>query len=257
MKNKLPTLIVLCVLLIICTIGYKLITEREIKTEQFENELVKLAEKNEIPVFYIKKLMLYSSAGVIDNSENKDLSNIDISQYTDIAIYLKNEANEGLTAENTINKLWIDEINIETNDKWNNKYITYKNPFEFGKFILPEPINNTKIEYKVLQKNEENKEETYNEPAFYTDCSNPITLSYINKNIISGAKVNENSSIVTNGKILSQAQVDLEELNYKLSFIINIENNLGQIFKYKMKLDIYLNAGNNELYNGYILQEKN
>lgn len=256
MKNKLKTVIILCVLLIICTIGYKLIIERTTATSEFENELVNLAEKNEIPVFYVKKIMLYSSAGVIDNSENKNLSNIDISQYTDIAIYLKNNNEEGITAENTINKLWIDEIKLEADEKWNNKYITYKNPYEFGKFIDNNPVNNTKIEYRVVQNNEENKEEVYNEPTFYTDCSNPITLSYMNKNIVTGAKVRENSSIATNGKILSQAQINLEELNYTLSFVINIENNLGQVFKYKMKLNIYLNAGNNELYNGYLLQEK-
>ena len=118
MKNTLKTVIILCLLLILCTIGYKFIIERTTATTEFENELVKLAEKNEIPVFYIKKVMLYSSAGVTDNSEKKDLSNIDISQYTDIAIYLKNESEEGLTAENTINKLWIDEIELHTNDNY-------------------------------------------------------------------------------------------------------------------------------------------
>jgi len=256
MKNKLVTVIILCILLIISSIGYKLIIERTKATKGFENELVNLAEKNEIPVFYIEKVMLYSSAGVIDKSENKNLSNIDISQYTDIAIYLKNKSEQGLTAENTISKLWIDEINITSNEKWNNKYVTYKNPYQFGKFIEKDSINDMNIEYKILQKNDENKEEVYNEPTFYTDCSNPITLSYTNKNIISGAKVQENTSIATNGKILSQAQVNLEELNYTLSFLINIENNLGQVFKYKMKLNIYLNAGNNELYNGYLFQEK-
>lgn len=256
MKNKLLTVIILCILLIICSIGYKLIIEKTAATKEFENELVDLAEKNEIPVFYVQKIMLYSSAGIIDGSENKNLSNINISQYTDIAIYLKNEADEGITAENTISKLWIDEINLSSNEKWNEKYITYKNPYEFGKFINNEPINVKKIEYRVIQNNEENSEETYTEPTFYTDCSNPITLSYTNRNIVSGAKVQENTSIATNGKILNQAKVNLEELNYTLSFIINIENNLGQIFKYKMKLNIYLNAGNNELYNGYLLQEK-
>lgn len=256
MKNKLKTVIVLCVLLILCSIGYKLIIERTSSTKEFQNELVKLAEKNEIPVFYIQKIMLYSSAGVIDNSENQNLSNIDISQYTDLAIYLKNGNEDGLTADNTISKLWIDEINIEANEKWNNKYVTYKNPYEFGKFTNSELVNDTKIEYKVMQNNEENNEEEYNEPTFYTDCSNPITLSYTNKNIVTGAKVRENSSIATNGKILGQAQVNLEDLNYILSFVINIENNLGQVFEYKMRLNIYLNAGNNELYNGYLMQEK-
>ena len=256
MKNKLVTVIILCILLILSTFGYKYIIERTTTASEFENELVKLAEKNEIPVFYVQKIMLYSSAGVVDNSENKNLSNIDISQYTDIAIYLKNEAEEGITAENTINKLWIDNINLNPNEKWNNTYISYKNPYKFGMFTQNSPMNDTKIEYKVLQNNNENTEEAYNEPVFYTDCSNPITLSYTNKNIVSGAKVQENTSIATNGRILSQAQVNLEELNYNLSFVINIENNLGQIFKYKMKLNIYLNAGNSELYNGYLMQEK-
>lgn len=257
MKNKLITVIILCVLLIVCAIGYRLIIDKTTLTKEFENELVSLAEKNEIPVFYIQKIMLYSSAGVEDNSEEKNLSNIDISQYTDIAIYLDNKREERLTAENTINKLWIDEIKIKENENWNNRYIAYKNPYDFGKFInKSNNIINTKLEYNVLQKNEENNEEIYNEPTFYTDCSNPITLSYMNKDIVTGAKVQENTSIVNNGKILSQAQLELGKLNYILSFVINIENNLGQIFKYKMKLNIQLDAGNNELYNGYLMQEK-
>ena len=150
MKNKLVTVIILCILLIISTLGYKLIIERTNATKGFENELVNLAEKNEIPVFYIEKVMLYSSAGVIDKSENKNLSNIDVSQYTDIAIYLKNKSEQGLTAENTINKLWIDEINIRSNEKWNNKYVTYKNPYQFGKFIENDSINGMNIEYKIM-----------------------------------------------------------------------------------------------------------
>ncbi|MBR6505123.1 MAG: hypothetical protein IKT41_05420 [Clostridia bacterium] len=256
MKNKLITVIILCALLILCAVGYKLIIERTSATSKFENELVNLAEKNEVPIFYVQKIMLYSSAGITDNSENKNLSNIDISQFTDIAIYLKNASQDGLTAENTINKLWVDEITLVPNEKWNNTFLTYKNPYDFGKFIQNNSIGDTKIEYKLLQKNDENSEELYNQPTFYTDCSNPITLSYTNKNIVTGAKVQENTSIATNGKILSQAQVDLEELNYMLSFVINIENNLGQLFSYKMKLNIYLDAGDNELYNGYLLQEK-
>lgn len=256
MKNKIKVVVILCILLILSSIAYKMIIEKVSNTKEFENQLVELAEKNQIPVFYIQKIMLYSSAGIEDKSENKNLSNIDISQYTDIAIYLKNNNEDGLTAENTISKLWIDEINIESNEKWKDKYITYKNPYEFGKFANNEIVSGTKIEYEVIQKNEENKEENYTEPTFYTDCSNPITISYTNKNIVTGAKVRENSSIATNGKILKQAQVNLEELNYTMSFVINIENNLGQLFRYKMKLNIYLNAGNNELYNGYLLQEK-
>jgi len=256
MNNKLKIVIILCVLLILCSLGYKFVIERTATTKEFENELVELAEKNEVPVFYIQKIMLYSSAGVVDNSENNNLSDIDISQYTDIGIYLKNNIEDGITAENTINKLWIDEINIEANEKWQDEFVTYKNPFEFGKFINSEPIDDTKIEYEIVQNNQDNNEEIYSEPTFYTDCSNPITISYTNRNIVKGAKVRENSSIVTNGKILEQAQVNLEELNYILSFVINIENNLGQLFEYKMKLNINLNAGNNELYNGYLLQEK-
>ena len=92
MNNKLKVVIILCILLITCSIGYRIIISRKVATKEFENELVKLAEKNEIPVFYLQKIILYSSAGIVDNSESKNLSNIDISQYTDIAIYLKNQS---------------------------------------------------------------------------------------------------------------------------------------------------------------------
>ena len=51
--------------------------------------------------------------------------------------------------------------------------------------------------------------------------------------------------------------VNLEDINYSLSFKIHIVNNLNQKFVYQMKLDVNLNDSNGGIYNGYVFKGRN
>ena len=84
-------------------------------------EMESIAEKNKVPVFTLQKVVLYSSAEYEDLSAEQNLQDVSIHQYTDLAIYIRNnEDDDGslrsknteyeLTEENTISELYIDEI---------------------------------------------------------------------------------------------------------------------------------------------------
>ena len=45
---------------------------------------------NENSIFNIQKMLFYSSANAVDNTEEQSLQNLSISQYTDISIYIDN-----------------------------------------------------------------------------------------------------------------------------------------------------------------------
>ena len=48
--------------------------------------------------------------------------------------------------------------------------------------------------------------------------------------------------------------INLDDLNYKISFTINIENNLGEKFYCRVSLNIDLNSSEGGIYTGYIMQ---
>ena len=73
----------------------------------------------------------------------------------------------------------------------------------FGKYKNIKELDNGRIDFKVINTNQENESQNYSEPTFYTDCSNPITLGYLNKDIVTNYSVSDDSkSISFNGKVL-------------------------------------------------------
>ena len=80
---------------------------------------------------------------------------------------------------------------------------------------------------------------------------------YLNKDILTNYSVTDDSkSISFNGKVLKEANINLEDINYTLRFTIHIVNNLNQTFAYNMKLDVNLDDNNGGIYNGYIYKSK-
>ena len=99
----------------------------------FGAESERFVEENANPVFRISKIILYSSAHAVDNSENSKLEDIDISQFTDIAIYIDNKGKSSeITAENTVNEMFIDNIEMTINSSRGEHIFNYKNPQNFG-----------------------------------------------------------------------------------------------------------------------------
>lgn len=221
------------------------------KKNDFTNQMLEIASENENPIFNVQKISTYSSANAFNEEDNRSLQNMSISQFSDIAIYLDNSlSSSDMTTENTISKLYIDNINISTGSDKGTKILNYKNSLDFGKY--KDLTTTDRIDFKVVRSNEENENNNYDEPTFYTDCSNPITLGFLNKNIVTDYSVSSDANSVSfNGKVLQEAGVSLDDINYTLSFTIHIVNNVGQKFAYNMKLNVNLDDENGGIFNGY------
>lgn len=260
-KNvKLAFVILIIALFIVFLLYYHFVFAESFARNDFANQMVEISEANEKSVFNVQKVLLYSSGIAIDSKENQALQDMSICQYTDISIYIDNMANASeLTDENTIKELYIDNINITSNSDRGTKILNYKNPLNFGKYEEVEAAQNGRIDFNIVNTNVENENYDYSKPTFYTDCSNPISLGYMNKDILTNYSVSEGTTSVSyNGKILQEAGLDLNELKSTLNFKIHIINNLNEEFVYQMSVDIDLNDESNGMAtNGYVYKGQN
>ena len=258
-KNvKLAFAILIILLFIIFLLYYHFILTKYSAKNNFTNQMVEIADENENSIFNIQKILVYSSATAVDNSEDQSLKDVSISQYSDISIYIDNTSYiTDLTNENTIKELYIDNIVVNSNSDRGTKILNYKSPLTFGKYKMVEPPSNNRIDFNIINTNSENENHDYTMPTFYTDCSNPITLGYLNKDLLTNYSVNDDSKTVSfNGKVLKEANVDINDVNYTLNFSIHIVNNLNQKFVYNMSLNVDLNDNNGGIYNGYVYRGK-
>ena len=219
------------VILLLMSVVWGKILYKYICKDVFAKDMEEIIAKNQSPTFKIDKIYLCSSANAIDNTAEQKLENLGIFQYTDIAVYLKNNKEEGLTDKNTIKELYIDDINLQLDYNIGKTSLVYTNLLKIGsKEELNQMILNSKniqkdrIDFKIVSTNEQNNEANYDEATFYADCSNPISLKYINE-ISTEYTVSKNSSAVFDGSILGKVGIKPEDINAKISFRINIINN--------------------------------
>ena len=255
-KIKHPKIVFTILILILCVLSilyYDLIFKKTYAKDEFTNQVVKIAEQNENPIFKIQKILIYSSANAIDKSENESLQDLSIFQYSDIAITLDNTSTVyDITNENTIKELYIDNISISTGSDKGNQYVMYKNPLDFAKYKEIKKSDSDKIEYNIVNTNEQNNSTDYSTPTFYADCSNPISLEYMNQNIITNYAASSDSNTISfNGKVLQEAGIDLNDINYTLNFTINIVNNLNEKFICPVRLKVDLSGDDGGIYKGY------
>ena len=258
-KNvKLAFAILIISLFVIFLLYYHFILLTSFAKNKFTNQMVEISDENENSIFNIQKILVYSSATAVDNSEDQSLKDVSISQFSDISIYIDNTSYiTDLTNENTIKELYIDNIVINSNSDKGSKMLNYKSPLTFGKYSSLETPSNNRIDFNIVNTNSENEKHDYNTPTFYTDCSNPITLGYLNKDLLTNYSVNDSANTISfNGKVLKEANVDLNDVNYTLNFNIHIVNNLNQKFLYNMSLNVNLNDDNGGIYNGYVYRGK-
>lgn len=251
--NKILLLIDIA-LLMISIIAYKYIFQVETTKRIYSEESSRFVEENKNPIYKIDQIILYSSANVVDNSDG-ELKNLDISQFSDIEIYIDNKSQvTEITPENTINSLFIDNIRIDASSEQGEKIFNYKNPLQCGKYVELENWRDDGILFNVVNSNEKNREANYNENIFYTDCSNPISLGYINKNILTNCEVNSNNaSISFDGSILAAAGIDLETLNATITFSLHLINNYNEEYVCNIKIENDL-ASEEGIYSGYLMR---
>ena len=258
LKSKLKQFalpILLIVLLILCYIDVKYIFKKIIVRNQFVKEMTVIAEANREPVFRVSKIIKYSSAEAIDNTAEQNLQDLSIYQYSDIALYIDNLSTE-LTEKNTIKELYLDNFKTEIDYKYGNPELYYKNPLMISKFrMIEENKIQDRLDYNIIYTNEENQNSDYEKPVFFTDCSNPITISYINKDIISNYQVTKENGLVSfDGRIFNNLDIDLQQLSPKISFTIHIKNNLDESFLCNVSADLKLETESGTIKDGYIIE---
>ena len=251
--HKIVFTILILILCVVSFLYYDLIFKASYAKDEFSNQVVKIAEQNENPIFKIQKIIVYSSANAIDKSENESLQDLSILQYSDIAIYLDNTSTVyDITNENTVKELYIDNISISTGSDKGHQYVNYKNALDFAKYKEIKELDSDKIEYHIVNTNQENNNTDYSTPTFYADCSNPITLEYMNQDIITNYAASTDSNTISfNGKILQEAGIDLNDVNYTLNFTIHIVNNLNEEFICPVRLKVDLSGNDGGIYKGY------
>lgn len=247
---------ILCfIILAILYIDYRFIFAKMIGKNRFVSELIVIADANRMPVFRVSKVIKHSSAEAIDNTMEQNLQDLSIYQYSDIALYIDNFKEE-ITEENTIKELYLDNFKIDVGYQYGTPELYYKNPLEISKFrMLEENKIDQKLEYEIIYTNEENQNTDYQKPVFFTDCSNPIVIGYINKDIISHYQVTKENGLVSfDGRIFNNLDIDLKELSPRISFTIHIRNHLDENFICNMSANLRLETEKGSVKSGYIIE---
>lgn len=249
-EKKLMTIMI--IILVIIIISYVGIIRKNLKIKQFAISNMQVYQNNEEQVFKIEKIVLCSSANAIDLSQEQNLQDLTIYQYTDIAVYIEN--GEELSHKNTVKELYIDQIELEGTDWMGKKSLNYKNILNFGqKEEITESKETNNLHFNILYTNQENETADYNKPTFFTDCSNPITLEYLNYDLKSGYQMEEDKSVSFDGSILEDAGISIEDMNCKVKFRINIINNQDEKYSCWVNFQIPLD----DIYEGTTMKAKN
>lgn len=267
MKQKIIVLIIaIIVLIFMSSLVYRNVISVKRANNILAKEMETIVEENKEPVFTIQKVVLYSSAEYEDLSVEQNLQDISIHQYTDIALYISNDKTQDgsmkaknteyeLTEANTVSQLYIDEIKVESKKDIGIKLFNYKNPLDVGKYrTIEESVE--RIDFDIIHKNAENKDE-YTTPTFFTDCSNPITVGMLNKNVLEHCTASNDGTLALDGSILKNAGVNLEDLQTVISFKVHLKNNLNEEFVCNVVIENDLGNGTETIYDGYLLKVLN
>lgn len=257
MKNnikKIVKTVIIIAIIILVILCYYYIFKKNKAIQEFSNQIVANFNDNKNSNFRINQILMYSSATAKDNSQDSSLKNLSISQYTDIAIYIDNKSKQqDLTERNTVNKLYIDNIKLETPDKNASLKLNYKSPKLFGKYSDIDTLDSDKIDFNIIHSNSEVVNDN-NTPKYFTDCTNPITLEFVNADILKNFEVSEeNKRVSFNGSILKDANINLKNITPKLSMDIHIINNMNEEYFCRLYLDIVLENSDGNIKDGYII----
>lgn len=256
MKNLLKNLLIISLSFLLIFLLYHLFT-RFWNKHSLEQESIKFSESLQNSPFSVSKIIMYSSAYGENQNTTFQKSNwiLNILQYTDIAIYLEHSG-KNLTSANTLKTLLLENIQISS-PTLGNPSLYYLDSLNFGTATFHEnyKLDNT-TEFTVLNDENKNNEIQSNTPVFFTDCSNPITLKYVNQAVKENYIVTSNEPVFFDGRLLNMANIALTHLEANISFDIHIESNDNIDYFYHFSSPILLENGESSIYDGSILVEK-
>ncbi len=245
---------ILVILFITIFVLSNYIFQRQHLKRKFENGVMSFSNKNESTIFQIKNITFFSSC----DAKNKNISSSNFTienlyQFTDMALFISSPSTEK-TLENTLNKVYIDNINFSKSPSLGTPSLYYKNIANFAKSdIISTNLINNKLDFSISTEDQANLDT----PTLYNNLANPIVLSFVNENIKSDYTITDTSKPITyDGSLLKKCDVLLNSIRTNFSFDIYITNNLNQEFKCTVYIDIPLETENNSIYNGNITLKK-
>ena len=244
------TIILFIIVLVLCyLLFYKYVLKRN-----FENSVIDFSSKNEETVFEINKVTFFSSCDAKNKSASSSNFTIEnLYQYTDMALFITSP-NEEKTLQNTLNSVYIDNIQFTKAPTLGTPNLYYKNIYNFAKSdIIDSNLISDRLDFNISSEDEANLDT----PTLYNNLANPIVLSYVNSNIKTDYTITDTSSPITyDGSLLKKCEVLLNSISSSLSFDIYITNNLGQEFKTTIYIDIPLESEEESIYDGNVTLRK-
>lgn len=246
-NKSLILLIALIISIIFFVILFYLLCISFINKLSFEKFALDIYDKNNRQIFTIDKIVLFSSCNSDSSINTNSTININnLTQYTDIAIFINNSSNEH-DLSNTLNSVSIKNFSFSNTPKLGSYNIYYKSLTNFAKYSLEEEnLIDNELDFKILSSDETD----YSTPVLFNNCANPITLSYINSNITNDYTISNDNSISYDGSLLKKCNILLDDISCSFSFTIFIENNLGEKFKCPVYINIPLKNDSNSIYDG-------
>lgn len=249
MKKKTILIIIISILLILICIFSNYVFKRLRNKTSLEKFDITFAEELSNSPFIIDKIMLYSSASAVNKNTNFQETNwvLDISEYTDIAIYFKKP--EELNSKNTAETLNVSNVSLKVSS---NKYTPAFYYLDANNFGTESVLSNYKIEdsldFTVLNFDNKDNSIMYNTPVFFSDLSNPVTLKFTNL-LFKNYSIENTEKLIFNGSLLSKVPIKLEDLKASLSFDINISNFEKEKYSTNVSLAIPLENGKENIFN--------
>ena len=243
-------------LIVLCTLLAIPLYEKYRNKWQLEIDFIKQAEEIPTDLFSIDKIILFSSADASQNEESKKaLWNVTISQYTDVAIYLNNHAENGLSSRNTISSLSIGNISFDPKPTLGTPMLAYKPAQNFGSYQEPTSESCPSSLAYTLRNYGENID--YLQPEIYNDLSNPITFTYLNHHIKQDALITDTEEpLAFDGSLLRRANVNPKSIETTIHFTIELTTNMNETYVATVHLPLlFSDAEENTLYTGYQKQE--
>lgn len=271
--NWIKLFLILCSLIIIIALSL-FIVPNWLGRNKFTDELDRFANKSS--VFSLSKIYCYSSASGINNTEGKAMWDVNVSQYTDIALGLSiNNVNNDLTnnlgnsnsqvvdtsPKYSISKIYIDNISF-SNNSTGTLSLGYIPILNFGLISNDELTNPGKQQNKIDFNIVDNKEILLNnivpEPSIDKNLVLPITLRYLNSNIkVNHTITNIEENLSFDGNILKRASIPLSSIKNEVSFTIHVVTDSSEEYMYPIHLQIPLQNEDNSknIYDGSYSQE--
>jgi len=257
-KEAFLFLILLLLIAIFCLIFIHIYNTRNLRSN-FEKDALEVANNNSTPIFSLDKIYMFSGGGAVNNNNPKPIWDLNLYQYTDIAVYINNHSENGLSSENTIKELYISDISYGIYPEKGSPTLLYKDINDFGKSnFIEENIIHDNLKYNIID-TESNPD--YTKPNIHNTLDLPITLGFVNKDIKTNfAVANTNDHLIFDGTLLKKAHINLSSIKTSVSFNINIVNNKNENFICNVSLEIPIendtdNENTNSILDGYIKKE--